>query len=304
MSVSNKYALIREIYETMKIAVLADIHSNHIALEACLKEAKKRRVQGYLFLGDYLGELAYPEKTLEILDQLKAQVPCVLIRGNKEDYWIRHARQTDGRNWQRGSSSTGMLAYVYERLTPAQIESFEEMPIAKEIHVAGLPAFVICHGSPWRADESLREDHAFIREKIGRLKTELTVCGHFHIQCAYTRSGKKIVNPGAVGVPLNSGGLTQFMMLSGADGHWEEEFISLPYDQERAIREMDEERLYEQAPAWYRMTKEILRGGSVTHKMALIRAHDLYEKDTGINDWSEIPEIYWERTLTAFGIPM
>jgi len=41
-----------------KIAVLADIHSNHIALETCLKEAQKRGAQEYLFLGDYLGELA------------------------------------------------------------------------------------------------------------------------------------------------------------------------------------------------------------------------------------------------------
>ena len=42
-----------------KIAVLADIHSNHIALETCLKEAQERGAQDYLFLGDYLGELAY-----------------------------------------------------------------------------------------------------------------------------------------------------------------------------------------------------------------------------------------------------
>ena len=56
-----------------KIAVLADIHSNHIALETCLKEAQKRGAQEYLFLGDYLGELAYPEKTLGILDRMAKQ---------------------------------------------------------------------------------------------------------------------------------------------------------------------------------------------------------------------------------------
>ena len=45
----------------IKIAVLADIHSNHIALETCLKEAQKREVEQYLFLGDYLGEMALME---------------------------------------------------------------------------------------------------------------------------------------------------------------------------------------------------------------------------------------------------
>lgn len=48
----------------MKIAVLADIHGNHIALETCIHEAKKHGAEEYLFLGDYLGELAYPEKTM------------------------------------------------------------------------------------------------------------------------------------------------------------------------------------------------------------------------------------------------
>ena len=72
----------------MKIAVLADIHGNHIALEACIDEAKKYGAEEYLFLGDYLGELAYPEKTMNILDQMKKEFPCTFIRGNKENYWI------------------------------------------------------------------------------------------------------------------------------------------------------------------------------------------------------------------------
>ena len=46
----------------MNIAIMADIHGNHIALEACIGEARKLGAEEFLFLGDYLGELAYPEK--------------------------------------------------------------------------------------------------------------------------------------------------------------------------------------------------------------------------------------------------
>ena len=77
----------------MRIAVMADIHSNHIALEACIAEAKKHHAEEFLFLGDYLGELAYPEKTLERLGRIRDQYPCTFVRGNKESL-TSHVRPT------------------------------------------------------------------------------------------------------------------------------------------------------------------------------------------------------------------
>ena len=55
----------------MRIAVLADIHSNHIALDTCVKEALARDAEEFIFLGDYIGELACPQKTMESLRQIK-----------------------------------------------------------------------------------------------------------------------------------------------------------------------------------------------------------------------------------------
>ena len=51
----------------MKIAILSDIHGNYIALQKCLDHALSQKVDSYIFLGDYLGEFPYPQKTLEIL---------------------------------------------------------------------------------------------------------------------------------------------------------------------------------------------------------------------------------------------
>ncbi|MBQ9458405.1 MAG: metallophosphoesterase family protein [Oscillospiraceae bacterium] len=287
----------------MKAAVLADIHSNHVALEACVEEAIDRGVEEFIFLGDYLGDLAYPEKTLACLARVREAYPCTFIRGNKEDYWIDHQ---NGRHedwlWEPGSSSTGMLAYVYDRLTKSQIEEFARMPISQTIRRPRLPVFTICHGSPWKANESMREDYSYIDELAERLETELTICAHFHIQCDYTRRGKRIINPGSVGVPLQSGGMAQFMILSSDGGDWLSEFVSLPYDTEKTIREMDEEKLYRQAPGWYRATKAILRGRDMSHVTVLSKASALCEQCTGERKWNNIPEEYWETALTELGI--
>ena len=51
----------------MKSAVLADIHSNSIALDCCMEYAVDRGIDKFIFLGDYIGELAYPERTMERL---------------------------------------------------------------------------------------------------------------------------------------------------------------------------------------------------------------------------------------------
>lgn len=287
----------------MKIAVMADIHSNHIALERCIAEAKHRGVEEFLFLGDYLGELAYPERTLGILQILKEEYPCTFIKGNKENYWIDHeAGKHYDWEWKGGTSGSGMLRYTYDRLLPEQIHAFEEMPFTKLMKYDGMPDFVICHGSPFKVNESLREDYDYIDSITKKLETELTICGHFHIQSNYTRNGKRIINPGAVGVPLKSGGKTQFMLLYSNEEVWETEFITLEYDVDRVIREMDEENLSVQAPGWYRVTKAVLLGKNVSQWAVLTKACNLCEETEGNVDWRCIPETYWQMALNEYGI--
>ena len=68
----------------MKIAVMSDIHGNYIALQRCLAHALEQNVDAYIFLGDYLGEFPYPQRTLEILYELKQNASCIFIRGIKK----------------------------------------------------------------------------------------------------------------------------------------------------------------------------------------------------------------------------
>ena len=47
----------------VKIAVMADIHSNYGAFKVCVEDAINRGVEEFIFLGDYLGDMAQPQKT-------------------------------------------------------------------------------------------------------------------------------------------------------------------------------------------------------------------------------------------------
>lgn len=67
----------------MDLAVLSDIHGNYIALEKCVEYALSRGVKTFAFLGDYVGELAYPEKTMKMIFEMAEKYNCYFIRGRE-----------------------------------------------------------------------------------------------------------------------------------------------------------------------------------------------------------------------------
>ena len=65
----------------MNIAVLSDIHSNHIAFETCLKYLETQNIDAYCLLGDYVGEFPGLEETMKILYELPNIAPCYIRKG-------------------------------------------------------------------------------------------------------------------------------------------------------------------------------------------------------------------------------
>ena len=99
----------------MNIAVLSDLHGNHIALEKCMTEIKKRDIKKIIFLGDYIGKLAYPQKIMKLLQEILKGYECICLRGNKEDYWIER-KKSGHSGCKEKDSTTGMLYYAYKKM--------------------------------------------------------------------------------------------------------------------------------------------------------------------------------------------
>ena len=224
-----------------------------------------------------------------------------IIRGNKEEYWITH-RQNACEIWKDGKTTTGILKYVYDQLNDDDIDMFEAMPIEMTLKYDGLPRFTICHGSPFKVNQSMRPDYEYIDNLLENMPSNLIICGHFHIQTDYVRNDVRVINPGAVGVALHSNGLAQFMTLTGKDGHWETQFFSVGYDVDKVIDEMEAERLNFKAPGWFRMTKNLLTTGEKSIVNFISEVQQVYYKETGISDYRLIPEAFWDKVLTRLGI--
>src|SRR5260221_3719867 len=67
----------------MRIAILADIHANREALEACLDDAREVGVERYVFLGDLVGYGGDPGAVVDIVAE-HAQLGAIVIMGNHD----------------------------------------------------------------------------------------------------------------------------------------------------------------------------------------------------------------------------
>ena len=280
----------------MDIAVLSDIHGNYNALERCIEYALSCNISTFLFLGDYIGELAYPERTMQILYNLNERYKCYFIKGNKEDYWLKY-RAGGKKAWKDKNSTSGSLLYAYNSLTSRDLEFFAQLQPVQEITLGKMTSITICHGSPNKVNEKMLPDDDRTIEIMNNVNTSIILCGHTHIQRKIVHNKKCVLNPGSVGIPLYSKGKTQFLILHGSDGILSEEFINLGYDVDRVIGDMHKVKLDEHAPYWSLITENILHGGNTSHGKVLSRVMELCSEETGGCVWPDIPEKYWGQAV-------
>ena len=95
------------------------------------------RIGCVYFLGDYLGEFPYPQRTLEILYELKQNASCIFIRGNKEDYWLNR-RKDQNCDWKSGNRSVMAMIYNYNSLNAKDLDFLKRCRSAK---ASGLPGW-------------------------------------------------------------------------------------------------------------------------------------------------------------------
>ncbi len=279
----------------LNIAVLSDIHGNYVALQKCLDYALSIGIDTFIFLGDYLGELAYPQKTMDILYSIKGKYKSFFIKGNKENYWINYEKEQIG--WKEYDSTTGSLYYTYYNLTEKDLQFFKSLSVKEELEFDNLPPITICHGSPQNVNEKLLPDNENTLRIMENNPNDYILCGHSHIQGKIEHNGKTVLNPGSVGVSLHSNGKAQFMILKGSRDMWDYEFISLEYDIENVIADLHSSELSKKAPYWCKVSENLLRTGEISHGTVLARAMALCKAKFGECNWPNVPEECWEQAV-------
>lgn len=283
-----------------KIAVIGDIHSNHTALERCIRHALDKKADEFLFIGDYVSDCPYPQKTMKLIYEMRKNYICRFIRGNREDYMLNHRKHPEER-WTY-SSASGNLLYTYENLTNRDLDFFQSMDIQGIYKKEGYPVFRYCHGSLTRSNELLIPDNPDLERIMSDLDVNLLVGGHTHIQKMMKFGDRKLIHPGSVGTPWYYDGKTQYMILHGTEKGWEEEFFQLDYDLETVKEEFRTSGIMEKAFYWSKLNLHTLATGNDYTMPCLKRAIELCREAKENTTWPDIPEKYWQQAVKEFGV--
>lgn len=274
----------------MRLLVIADIHANHAALRAAWQTAQSLHPDGVIFLGDYVTDCPCPQKTMALLRAFKQAYRCWFIRGNREEYLLRH-RDHPQDDWTY-CSQTGALLYTYENLTQDDLDFFAAMPICMDIALPDAPVITACHAAPDSSRVWIYDDTEAITRHAQAVRGDVLLLGHTHHQAIHALDSKLAVFCPSIGMPQMPNCSENLTLLTLQDGAWQADFISAPWNISEIEQDFSSCGLYEKAPVWSRCVLRSLQTRREWCIWCLQRAEALAKQD-GCHQFP-IPERYWE----------
>lgn len=182
----------------MKLALMADIHGNHLALQAVLAAASLAGVEKLLVAGDLVGYYSYPREVLELLYPWDKH----MVRGNHEDMLV--AARTDSEFLAQVDKRYGTgLRVAIEKLDSQQLNDLCALPHPISLDLDHCQ-ILLCHGAPWDIDQYVYPDAPTeLLERCAVQDFDLVVLGHTHYPMSHRIGNTVVVNPGSVGQPRN-----------------------------------------------------------------------------------------------------
>jgi diadenosine tetraphosphatase ApaH/serine/threonine PP2A family protein phosphatase len=236
----------------VRIAFLSDIHANREALDACLRDARRRGAERLVFLGDFVG---YGADAAEVVARVaeEASRGAVAVKGNHDDALER-------RSGYFNDAAQAALDWAKRTLDRAQRAFLAQLPLTAH----ETPYFYV-HASAARPERWDYVDSAAAAQRCVRAAAETyTFVGHLHDQMLYYEGARGRMLPfrpapgtaipvgahrrwlavvGSVGQPRDRNPAAAYALLDGARG--EVTFLRVPYDHLGAARRIREAGLPE-----------------------------------------------------------
>lgn len=176
----------------MRIALLADLHANRRATQACLAHARGQGADRLVFLGDYVGYGPEPSETLELVMEEVAR-GALAVAGNHDQAVLQttesmHAEAETALAWTRGQ--LGAEARDFLASLPVR---FEDGP---RLYVHASPQTY----PPW---PYVSDGHA-ARRALEASRAQAVFCGHTHVTALHgiTATGQLVSFTPVPAVPV------------------------------------------------------------------------------------------------------
>lgn len=222
----------------MKIAIIADVHSNLPALEAVLGILSRERCDEIICCGDMIGIGPYPDETMLKIMSLDNTI-CVL--GNHEGYLL--CGMDPPSTSFMGEEKKRFHIWEHARLSPESRHFIESLRPSASIAREGFRISAMHYRmepdgrySPiiWRPGP---DDWDYL---FAGIDADILIHGHDHRPSFRRKDGKLYINPGSLGCPHSEGGPARAGILEIADGRIEYRRVEAEYDVGAVLARMDE----------------------------------------------------------------
>ncbi len=208
----------------MLAGLIADVHSNVVALKAVLSALDEMGVKKILHAGDIIGYNPYPNETIELFRKNN----IISVLGNHERGLI------SGDTSDFNPYAQTALEWTKDNLSPENLNYISSLKNRESISI-DRKRIVLIHGSPRDVDEYVYPENV-TPHFLSVVNGDLLVLGHTHIQFKKVFSTGIILNPGSVGQPRDEDPAAAFAVLDTVSG--EVRLRRAGYDIEKVIEDM------------------------------------------------------------------
>lgn len=208
----------------MKIAVITDIHGNFSALKKTYKTLKNDSIDKIIFLGDYITDCPYPNKTMRLIFRIKSEYECVFLKGNREEY----LDNIDMVN-KLITSTVGSIIYTKKHTKEKYLDFLKRTADYYVLDVEGMPKILFAHASVTNKREIFRPDEENTKSYMASRDEKYFIVGHSHRSIEYGNEGKKIINPGALGICEKKNPDANYLLIESVSNDYKFTFKKVSY---------------------------------------------------------------------------
>jgi predicted phosphodiesterase len=208
----------------MRFAVLADIHGNLPALEAVMADLAQFEVEQVVVAGDLIN---WGPDSAAVVERVTA-AGWAALRGNNEYYLLDADTPRAPAYWAEWQ----LLPWLRRQLDARGWARVAAWPDAISLRPPDAPPALVTHGSPRSRWEGLFPDTpaAQVATILEGVEEQTIVAAHTHLAMDRVVAGRRILNPGSVGIPLDGRHGASYLLLEARAGAWRATLRRVPVD--------------------------------------------------------------------------
>ena len=216
----------------MRIAIISDIHGNHIAFEAVMQDLRQQPpVNQLVIAGDLCLNGPCPKQVLEHVQSLD----CPVIQGNTDMEIVTHAPD-------KSEKKRNTVSWTREQIGAAGVVYLASLPFSHRIDNPDGSDLYIVHANPLNLEDAIfpNTSDSTLEYLLGGLDDSIGAMAFGHLHIAYTRRWRHLflVDVGSCGLPRDEDLRASYAILSWQANSWVAEIRRVPYDVQAVVKQI------------------------------------------------------------------